>query len=242
MPVRRTAPGLDRTMISPAAEPPPERTSGPSPRAILPTAAYHRLLLARLRARQAERDKGEVIGITSVHHRQGVSTITSDLSVTAASAGLRTLLVEANVARPSLARRWQCAASPGLAEMLAADDGCEEAIHAAQLDNRWWIPAGRPDRRTIAPAASSAFAELLAELRQQFELILVDLPPARPEEPLLPWMSHLDGVLLVLEAERVDEESARRSISALRAGGANLWGAVLNKQRDYLPCWLAGQD
>src|SRR5947209_3949928 len=79
---------------------------------------------------------------------------------------------------------------------------------------------------------------LLDALRDEFGLVIVDLPTVEEIGGHLSLASQLDGVLLVVAAECVTPAEARRAVEQLHRGGMRLLGAVLNAHRQYLPDWL----
>ena len=198
---------------------------------------YAQSLFNRLRDSAAQPDT-QIIGITACDSGAGVSTIASALARAAALGQFEVLLIEANGRRPSLARRFQVAADAGLAEVLSGESAWQEAVQAPHDGSLHLLPFGKAMPTQQLGLASTAFAELTRQLREHFELIIVDLPAVEATEPTLPWTAHMDGVLLVLEADRVHEEDARAAHKALRGAQAQILGAVLNKRREHLPRWL----
>lgn len=199
--------------------------------------SHYQLLLNRLRSSELGGDRLQAIGLISCTRGEGVSTVAAQLGFTAA-AQLSVVLVEANWRRPSLAARLGVPQAPGLADLLLNRCELEEAVHAAASSKLFVLPWGRMTTDLAAARGAGGFAEVLTPLRERFDLVLVDLPPAGRSESTMPWTSLLDGVLLVVEAERVDEEVARQAQALLSAAQAHVLGAVLNKRREYLPHWM----
>ena len=78
---------------------------------------------------------------------------------------------------------------------------------------------------------------LLQSLAAKFDLLIVDLSPL-DVAGALEWATLLDGIVIVVEAERVRWQMAARSIAVLEQAGGNVLGTVINKRRDYVPQWL----
>lgn len=76
------------------------------------------------------------------------------------------------------------------------------------------------------------------ELRNDFDLVVFDLPPAGDSAGGDRLAAMMDGVLLVIEAERVRWQVAQRTKERLLHGDARLLGAVLNKRQRHVPGWL----
>jgi Mrp family chromosome partitioning ATPase len=109
-------------------------------------------------------------------------------------------------------------------------------VQRAAGEHLWIRPAGGVRDGHAADAAT--LPELIGALRNQFDLVLFDLPAAGTASAVLRVGRHLDGVLLVVEAERIRREVAARTTDQLEAGGCRMLGAVLNKRREHVPAWL----
>jgi len=178
------------------------------------------------------------LGITSCHRGDGVSTVTSHLAVAAATAGgLPVLLVDANLGRPMVHRIFPVTQSPGWSEVLSDPPGMSLAIQPSGVKNLSVLPAGRPNQQNW-PSNVSAISTALKRFATDFELIIFDLPAVGQTDAAIRLAGLLDGVLLIVEAERVRQEVARRTRELLRRANVNLLGAVLNKRRQHVPAWL----
>lgn len=183
-------------------------------------------------------ERAKVIGVTSCQSGEGVSTVAVSLAVTAASFGQGSvLLIDANFDRPAAHRLLGVKASPGLAEVLA-NRSQSPAFQPSAVANLSILAAGAAEKCSVRALAASSFAELVAGLQKSFVLIVVDLPSIEVGGFTMQMASSLDGVLLVVEAERVHGEVARRRKELLAQADARLLGVVLNKQRRYVPASL----
>ena len=86
---------------------------------------------------------------------------------------------------------------------------------------------------------------LFGKLRQQFDFILIDSPPVTHSAVGLALVHKVDGVLLVVEAEKTRWSVARHVKNRLIIAQGNLLGVILNKRRYYIPSfiykWLIGR-
>ena len=78
---------------------------------------------------------------------------------------------------------------------------------------------------------SPSLPALVEELKSEFDLVVFDLPPCGGSHAPLRLAKQLDGVLLVIDAERVRQPDARRVRQMLDQARVRLVGAVLNRQR-----------
>jgi Mrp family chromosome partitioning ATPase len=217
-----------------ATAPHPHPTEGP-------LAETCRTLLRRLPWRgNTLPDPLRAVGLTSCHRGEGVSTVAAALARTAAAFGEQTVLLVdfnlADLAGPGAAERFGLDDGPGVTEVLAGSATWQAAVQPAAGENLWILPAGALRDGRAADAAT--LPALMGDLTNQFDLVLFDLPAAGTASAVLRVGRHLDGVLLVVEAERIRREVAARATDQLEAAGCRVLGAVLNKRREHVPAWL----
>lgn len=149
----------------------------------------------------------------------------------------RVLLVDANPRYASVAGQFGVASHPGLGDCLAGELPVSECIVATSSPNLSVLPAGSGSN-LASHLSEQRSSTVFRDLRKHFDLIVIDLPPAREmDEAIL--ASHLaDGFLLVLESERIRRQVAQRVKRQFEQIDAKLLGVVLNKRRNHIPGWL----
>jgi len=174
------------------------------------------------------------LGLTSCRSGEGVSTIAAHLAVAAAACSDQpVLLVDANLASPSVQRTFGVQLAPGLAEVLSGGGQLPEVIQASPVARLSILAAGRWNERAGPAYDGAGLAGIIEALKRQFALLLFDLPAAGPPSPVTPLAALLHGVLLVVEAEKVRWEAAQRLKELLVRANVRLLGAVLNKWRHH---------
>lgn len=212
----------------------------PEPRFADEVEGYYRAILRRLAwpGTAASRPL-QTLGITSCYEGEGVSTVASQLAAAAAHGdGHRVLLVDGNLVRPSLDRRFGVHRRPGLAESLLGDRQVEDGIQTTPLTSLSLLPAGEPNGSVHQAYDSARLAPTVASLRAKFDLVVFDMPSIGGAGLGIGLARLLDGVLLVVESERVRWEVAQRTKQLLLRAEARLVGAVLNKRQHHVPNWL----
>lgn len=183
-------------------------------------------------------DAPHAIGFTAAARGAGVSTLAACVAELVAQSGRPALLIDACWRHPSQDRRFALPASPGLSDLLSSGPTAAQEV-AAVSHTLCVLPCGRSPEAGMLAASRPRLIELILQWKARFDVIVFDLPPAMPEEPLMAWTGALDGVLLVVQSEQTVAEQARRAKQTLLDCQANLLGAVLNQRRSYLPRWLA---
>jgi len=183
--------------------------------------------------------KTATIGLTSSRPREGVSTVAANLAISAAmSQDCPVLLADANMSRPSVAREFSIASGPGTSDILSGRAEMDECVLPLPSNNLFVLPAGSTVEHTQATHDALAIAKLLNEMDSKFGLVVFDLPPATELSPCFAFAGQLDGVILVVEAEKVQREAAERTKKRLLRAHARLLGVVFNKQREVSPRWM----
>jgi Mrp family chromosome partitioning ATPase len=200
--------------------------------------AHHRALLRSLPWPGSAPDASpRSIGLTSCGRRAGVSTVATQLAVTAAECGAgQVLLVDAHFAWPAVSRQLGLRAGPGLSELLLEGRAPIDVIQPGPVPRLSVLTAGGRCQEAAA-LDSPRLGEMIETLAEGFDLVLFDLPPVG-EAGGLRLAGLLDGVFLVLEAERVRWQVAQRARQLLLRAEGNLLGAVMNKYRRHIPDWL----
>ncbi|MCE9544637.1 MAG: CpsD/CapB family tyrosine-protein kinase [Planctomycetia bacterium] len=206
---------------------------------------YFTTLLRRLRAPHNGSGVPQIIGILGCERGVGVSTIAANLAIEAAAASdANVLLIDANPRHATLGPAFRIAAGPGWTEMLSGSETPDQCVQATQIERLSLLPAGREvvsGSELANMSGSTHLVDSLHTLRQQYGLVIVDLPSADElhsvlensvlENSVLGLLRKLDGVVLVIEAEKTRGEAAQRIKQQLLDAGAHVLGAVLNKRR-----------
>ncbi|MEZ6072883.1 MAG: CpsD/CapB family tyrosine-protein kinase [Pirellulales bacterium] len=178
----------------------------------------------------AAEESTKAVGVTSSIKGEGTTTVASNMAITAAALNIGpVLLVDANVHRPNLHRVFGVDGDVGLQNTLCGELTPLECITPSPVSNLSLMLNGRIDPDEVAVYSKSSIDELLDELKDVFRLILFDLPPANDSNVCRSLAGRLDGVLFVVDAERVDRDTGRRMCDRLRRANANLLGAVYNR-------------
>jgi len=181
----------------------------------------------------------EALGVTSCHAGEGVSTVAARLAAAAASLGNQDiLLVDAHFAEPTLHETFCMEPKAGLAEALLERVDLSELVRPTSVEHLSLLGAGLLHAESCRAYDAACLAETVEALKGRFGLVIFDLPPVARESAAVRLASLLDGVLLVVEAERVRWQVARRTKKLLTRAGAPVLGAVLNKRRQHIPSWL----
>jgi capsular exopolysaccharide synthesis family protein len=172
--------------------------------------------------------KANLIGVVGVDSKAGATTIAYNLAILASSSGSKTLLIDASAANPTLSRTFTAEQSIGLMEML--DDRQAYIDFMSRVERRLTIlPVGA--FQDVTPGeriGSERIAFSFADLKDRFDLILVDLPSMPGSSDAKAVAPHLDGSIIVVRSGQTPFDALDRAVDALREVNAELLGIVLN--------------
>lgn len=167
------------------------------------------------------------IVITSANPSEGKSTVSATLGRVLGEAGQKTILIDADLRRPTLSTVFERDGSVGLSQILSGQVSVEDALQDTDQVNVQLIPAGRIPPNPSELLGSQRMKALIEELAQD-HLVLMDAPPLLPvtDAGLLSGIS--DGTILVFAVGKTHKEQVAFCAKILEQVGGNLLGAVLN--------------
>ena len=179
----------------------------------------------------------QTVGFTSCLQGEGVSTIALQTALAAASIGEhRVLLLDGNLYRPSVHETFSLPQHDGLADVLADRCSASDVIKGTRYRDLYAITSGCTDREPATLfGASHRLQYLITELKEQFDLVVVDVSPVGNSSVAFPLLSLLDSVVMVIEFGRVDWGLAQKAKQRLDRAGIRLLGSVINKHRSFVP-------
>jgi len=188
------------------------------------TEQYRRLAATLLQAQRV--DEINSVLITSAVPGDGKTMTALNLAlVMSSSYARRVLLIESDLRSPAITEALGLTALEGLAVAIRRND--ERKIALVHLsDTLSLLPAGRPDSDPLGGLTSPRFQQLLQEAKERYDWVILDAPPvtAAADAGLLAPL--VDGVLLVIRAERTPAKAIKRAVELL--GVEKIIGVVLN--------------
>jgi succinoglycan biosynthesis transport protein ExoP len=166
--------------------------------------------------------------VTSAHPSEGKTTTALQLAMAHASQNHKTLLVDADLRRPSLHTRVGISNEHGLADMLRARETTEWRSHVVPFSAYLNVlPAGSRGLQVIDQAGLS-IPSLIAEFAKDYDLVIIDGPPLLGFSETLQMAAAADGVLVVTRAGSTRRKAVATVIYTLTRLRANVLGVVLN--------------
>jgi capsular exopolysaccharide synthesis family protein len=195
-----------------------------------PTAANGRLANAYdvLRVNLAMADQTgkppQLIAVTSGNEGEGKSSACVGLGASLARAGRRVLLLDADIRKCGLSRSLGMNGSRGLTEVVRGELSLDEAI--TKSDGIEVLPAGGGDSSPPALLDSRPFEDLLADLRDRYDVVVVDTPAVRPVADATLAAARCDAVLLVARVGSVQRSEFASAVQTVSTPPLLLLGTV----------------
>jgi capsular exopolysaccharide synthesis family protein len=141
---------------------------------------------------------------------------------------LKTLVVDGDFRRGSLAGMLNLAESPGLADVLQGQATYEEAVQETPVPNLFFMPAGHTQGRSAAEVLSDeTTGSVFARFRDEYNYTIVDTPPATTVTDVGVIGQWCNGVIMVVRVNRTPEPIAQRAVRVLQVNNVAILGVLL---------------
>ncbi len=170
-----------------------------------------------------------VVVITAARPGEGKTTTAVSLARSAAMNGERVLLIDCDVRQPSLGRVFRCEGAAGVTDLLLGQALLERIIRRDHLSSLDYIPAGAAEIHSLGLFMSEAMAGLLDRVRRDYDLIVLDAPPALAMADARVVARLADATLLCVKWRDTPRSVVRNSLGLLEEAHARVVGAALTQ-------------
>ena len=174
-------------------------------------------------------DKLRVMAFTSTIPSEGKSLVASNFAIVTSQTGLKTLLVDSDLRRPSVHKAFQLQSPVGLSAYLAGrTDNMSEFVHTTEVPNLDVICCGAVPPNPSELIGSNRMVRFLEEASRRYDRVILDCPPVSAVSDPLIVGAMADGMVFVTKFNKIRREHALRSIQRIQDSGIHLVGLVLN--------------
>ncbi len=168
------------------------------------------------------------LAITSSTQGEGKSVTTLNLAITMAKAGERVLVIDADLRRPSIHLLAGIDRRPGLVDWAVEGKPWRLSVVPGPCPGLDILPVGGSGEVVTNVLGPDDMPRLLAEARETYDAILVDVPPVLAVSDALSFFHALDGVMLLVRAGRYGIDVPREAAAMIERAGGRLQGVILN--------------
>jgi capsular exopolysaccharide synthesis family protein len=231
VPMLAVIPEVTPTLVEPLENgdfrPGPGQTAG--------LAAYR-----ELRNRLVESHWGlKTLVVTSAHPGEGKTTTSTNLAATYARQGLKVVLVECDLRRPSLGRYFRITKQVDLMDVLFEGRDWRLALQMTRTPGLYVLLGEKSFPRSGDSLGGPEMKRLLSEITAEYDLVILDSSPLLVAADAILLGPIVEGVLLVVRATRTDPATVEDVIARLRDTGATVVGTVLNDPDGAAEEWLS---
>lgn len=192
-----------------------------------PIAERYRRLRLKLEQPGPDGAPRQVVVVTSAVPEEGKTTTSVNLALAfAENRDRRTLLIDADLRRPSVTRYVVPPPTLGLSEILSGEATLDHVLIEMKSSHLTLLPAGAPSVNPLDLLRSDYLRSIVGELRRRFDRIVIDTPPTVPFTDAAVLNEVSDGALLVVRAGKTTGTLIDRACESLSHG--TLLGVVLN--------------
>jgi capsular exopolysaccharide synthesis family protein len=174
-------------------------------------------------------DPPRIVVVTAARPGEGKTTTAISLARSAAMNGERVLLVDCDVRQPAIGRALRAENAAGVTDLLLGQATYEDIVRRDHLTGLDYIPAGAAEVHSLGLFMSEAMAELLDRVRRDYDLVVLDAPPALAMADARVVSRLADATLLCVKWRDTPRSVVRNSLALLEDAKARVVGVALTQ-------------
>jgi capsular exopolysaccharide synthesis family protein len=174
--------------------------------------------------------------VVGCHRGTGATTTAASMAATLAHGKkLKVLVADVNFRTPKLGRVFNVRTSEGLSDVIEEGLPLDTGLQATDRRNLSVLPTGRISRYPAEVFEGAGVDQFIEDLRTRFDFVIFDGAPLLEFPDAYALVPRVDGVILVVQAERTSIDDAQRAQRNIEEAGGRLLGVIINRQHNYVP-------
>ena len=165
--------------------------------------------------------------VTSPRDAEGKSTFVAHLAISLARTGVKVVIVEADLHRPTQYETFGLSREPGLSDVLHGKVSLQEVVKETMYPGLFLLPAGTPVDERTPTLLPDRVKQVFVELREMFQTIIVDAPPVLPVYDALVFGQNVDETILMVRCDHSRFQTIGQTQSRLESVGIHIAGLVV---------------
>ena len=195
-------------------------------------AEAYKMLRTNIMFTLPDEGKCRVIGVSSATRGEGKSTTSVNLAYVMAEMGKKVLLIDGDLRLPSVAKKLGISSAPGLSDALMTAEPDLSGIVKTQKENWDVLPAGSIPPNPSELLGSAQMSAFVQRLAQNYDFIIVDLPPITVVSDALALSPILNGIVLVVRNNYSKRRELHLALKSLELAGSKVLGIVVNGKKN----------
>ena len=192
----------------------------------------YKLLRTNLSFTLPEDEKCSIIGVTSAMRGEGKSTTAVNLSYVMAESGKKVLLIDGDMRIPSVAKKMGMENTFGLTDLLKGAGSVQISSFKSTEYSNWYImPSGALPPNPSELLGSVRMKNVLKALSENFDCIIIDLPPVNLVSDALAVSKYISGMIVVIREDYTEKKELESCFRQLKLSDVNVLGCVINEDK-----------
>ena len=194
-----------------------------------PISESYRSLRTSLMYSNDSSSKGQVILVSSAGPGEGKTTTIVNLAITYANLGKKTILLDTDLRKPVIHKVFNLDNDKGVTHILSSEEyDYKNVINKTEIDNLDCIPSGIIPPNPSEILASNKMKKLIQNLKEEYDLILLDTPPMLAVTDSFVNLKYTDQFILVVRAGKTEKGALDRTLDQINYLNSPFRGVVLN--------------
>jgi len=178
------------------------------------------------------------IMLTSSTMSEGKSTVAGNLAVSFARQGKRTVLVDADLRRPTINATFGIDNPIGITNLLTEKSiNINETVYETSIENLFVIPSGPTPPNPSELLGSRRMANLISSLEKQADMVIYDAPPVLSVTDSQILSTKVDGTIIVVRANKTEKEAVKEAVGLIKHVNGHILGTLLNDVSEDTNCY-----